>query len=228
MGRFAYRSAGRNETEEELVFGRLGGEKKALCDELFECGTDRNRFATQGDSSAIGLIGFRLFKLGGDFGQASFEGENSFFEVSDLGSVLFLELAFGLAGFGFGSFLLFAFARGRNFVWGGGRGRGEWGDGLGVGELFTGSQGRPFRGGTGFVEVVLIVAGVRGEVTGTDVENGGGHGADEVNIVADKDEGAFILAKRGDEGVDRADVQVGGRFVHEEEIGWIEQKFDQG
>lgn len=94
VGRFAYRSAGRNETEEELVFGRLGGEKKALCDELFECGTDCNRFATQGDSSAIGLIGLRFFKLGGDFSQASFEGENPLLKFGHLRVACFLRRLF--------------------------------------------------------------------------------------------------------------------------------------
>ena len=116
MGRFAYRSAGRNETEEELVFGRLGGEKKALCDELFECGTDRNRFATQGDSSAIGLIGLRFFKLGGDFSQASFEGENPLFKFGHLRVAGFFEAAFRLASLGFGAFLLFCFSGGGGFI----------------------------------------------------------------------------------------------------------------
>ena len=116
MGRFAYRSAGRNETEEELVFGRLGGEKKALCDELFECGTDRNRFATQGDSSAIGLIGLRFFKLGGDFSQASFEGENPLLKFCHLRVACFFETAFRLASLGFGAFLLFCFSGGGGFI----------------------------------------------------------------------------------------------------------------
>ena len=116
MGRFAYRSAGRNETEEELVFGRLGGEKKALRDELFEGGTDRNRFATQGDSGAVGLIGFRFFKLGGNFGQASFEGENPLFKFGHLRVAGFFETAFRLASLGFGTFLLFCFSGGGDFI----------------------------------------------------------------------------------------------------------------
>ena len=61
----------------------------------------------------------------------------------------------------------------------------------------------------------------------TDVENGRGHGADEMNIVANKDEGALVLAEGTDEGIDRADVQVGGGFVHQKEIRWIEEDFDE-
>ena len=95
---------------------RLGGEKKTLGDELFECGTDRNRFATQGDSGTIGLIGFRLFKLGGDFSQASFEGENPLFKFGHLRGVSFFQAALGLASLSFCSFLLFCFPGGGDFL----------------------------------------------------------------------------------------------------------------
>lgn len=40
----------------------------------------------------------------------------------------------------------------------------------------------------------------------TDVENGRGHGADKMNIVANKDEGALVLAEGTDEGIDRANI----------------------
>ena len=61
----------------------------------------------------------------------------------------------------------------------------------------------------------------------TDVEDGGGHGADKMNIVANKNEGALVLTEGSDEGIDRADVQVGCGFVHQKKIGWIEEDFDE-
>lgn len=39
-------------------------------------------------------------------------------------------------------------------------------------------------------------------MTCTDVEDGGGHGADEMNIVANKDEGALVLAEGSDKCID--------------------------
>ncbi len=40
----------------------------------------------------------------------------------------------------------------------------------------------------------------------TDVENGGGHGPNKMDVVANKDEGAFVLAEGTDEGIDRANI----------------------
>ena len=145
-----------------------------------------------------------------------------------MGGVLFLELAFRLAGLGLGSFLLFSFAWGGSFFWVGGGSRCGRGDGLRIRKLFPRRQGGTFGGGAGFVEVVLVIPRIRGEVTGTDVEDGGGHGADEVNIVANEDQGALVLAEGGDEGIDGADIQMGGRFIHQEKVGRVEQEFDEG
>ncbi len=39
-------------------------------------------------------------------------------------------------------------------------------------------------------------------MTCADVENGGGHGADKMNIVANKDKGALVLAEGSDESID--------------------------
>ena len=43
-------------------------------------------------------------------------------------------------------------------------------------------------------------------MTRTNVKDGGSHGADEMNIMANKDEGALVLAKGTDEGIDRANI----------------------
>ena len=48
-----------------------------------------------------------------------------------------------------------------------------------------------------------------------------------MDVVADEDERAFVLLERADEGVDAADVQVGRRLVHEQQIRRIEQQLDQ-
>ena len=124
-------------------------------------------------------------------GEAIFECENSLFQFGNLGGVLFFILAFCLTSLGFGSFLLFAFA------WGGGVGGRLGGGGLGVGELLACGQSGAFGRGARFIQVVLVIAGVRSKSARTNMKNGGGHGADEVNIVADKDEGSLVLPKGG-------------------------------
>lgn len=130
-------------------------------------------------------------------GEAIFEGENSLFQFGNLGGVLFFILAFCLTSLGFGSFLLFAFPWGRGFFGRGGVGGRLGGGGLGVGELLACGQSGTFGSGARFVQVVLIIAGVRSKSARTNVKNGGGHGADEVNIVADKNEGSLVLPKGG-------------------------------
>ncbi len=130
-------------------------------------------------------------------GEAIFECENSLFQFGNLGGVLFFILAFCLTSLGFGSFLLFAFAWGGGFFGSGGVGGGLRGGGLGVGELLACSQSSTFGSGARFIQVVLVIAGVRRESARTNMKNGGGHGADEVNIVADKDEGSLVLPKSG-------------------------------
>jgi hypothetical protein len=51
-----------------------------------------------------------------------------------------------------------------------------------------------------------------------------GHLTDEVNVMADENERAFVLLQRADEGVDAAHVEMRRRLVHEQEIGRIEQQ----
>lgn len=59
------------------------------------------------------------------------------------------------------------------------------------------------------------------------MEGGLGEGADEVDVVGDEDEGAFVGFEGVDEGVDGEDVEVGGGLVHEEEVGGIDEEFDE-
>ena len=74
----------------------------------------------------------------------------------------------------------------------------------------------------------MVVAGVMGEFAGMDVDDEVPQGADEIDVVADEDEGAFKLAERVHEGVNAGHVQVGGRLVHEQEVGRVEQELDEG
>src|SRR5207237_2551843 len=92
----------------------------------------------------------------------------------------------------------------------------------------AGSECRPGRDSLRFIQIVLVVAGIRCEATsglsrtGGNVQNARCNRADEMYVVADEDERPVILLERADEGVDRADVQMCGRLVHEHEVGGIE------
>ena len=51
--------------------------------------------------------------------------------------------------------------------------------------------------------------------------------ADEMDIVADENERPLVLLQRADQRVDAADVEVGRRLVHEQQVRRIEQQLDQ-
>jgi hypothetical protein len=55
------------------------------------------------------------------------------------------------------------------------------------------------------------------------VQNTCGDGADKMNVVTDKDERPVILLERADESIDRADIEMCRRFVHEHKVRRIEQ-----
>ena len=48
-----------------------------------------------------------------------------------------------------------------------------------------------------------------------------------MHVVADENERPFVLLERADQGVDRADVEMRRRLVHEQKIRRIEQQFDE-
>ena len=58
----------------------------------------------------------------------------------------------------------------------------------------------------GFVEVILITAGIVGQMAGVDVDDVGGEGPNEIDIVADENQRAFALIKRVGEGIDARHV----------------------
>src|SRR6266576_5339465 len=90
------------------------------------------------------------------------------------------------------------------------------------------SECRPGRDSPRFIQIVLVVAGIRCEATsglsrtGGNVQNARCNRADEMYVVADEDESPVILLERPDEGVDRADVQMRSWLVHEQEVGGTE------
>ena len=43
-----------------------------------------------------------------------------------------------------------------------------------------------------------------------------------MNVVTNKDERPVILLERADEGIDRADIEMCGRLIHEQKVRWIE------
>ena len=157
-------------------------------------------------------VGLGRFQGGGDFGLFGFEIDDFLFQDTDV----FAEFAdFAGGRFGFA---------GRS-----GGGGGFFGFGLFgavVGE--AGSEGGAGVGGLGFVQVVFVVAGVVGELAAVDVEDVFREGLDEVNVVRDEDQGAFVGAQGHDERVDRLDVEVRGGLVHEQQVGRADEEAGEG
>lgn len=96
-----------------------------------------------------------------------------------------------------------------------------------VGKFFACDKGTAFTEGTAFFEVVIVAPGVGGEFARADVEHMRGQGADEVDVVADEDKGAFELFEGVNKCLDAGHVEVGGGLVHEQEVGGIEEDFDE-
>src|SRR5581483_7045692 len=65
------------------------------------------------------------------------------------------------------------------------------------------------------------------EVAGIDVQDVWRDLPDEIDVVADEDERAFVSLEGGDQRVDRRNVEVRGGLVHEQEVGWSEQELGQ-
>ena len=59
------------------------------------------------------------------------------------------------------------------------------------------------------------------------MEDFGGEFTDEMDVMADEDERAFVATEGEDEGFDRMDIEVSGGLIHEEEVWGIDEKFDE-
>ena len=96
-----------------------------------------------------------------------------------------------------------------------------------AGGLAGGEGGAVVADGASFFEEVVVAAGIRGDAARVDMEDFGGEFTDEMDVVADEDERAFVAAEGEDEGFDRMDIEVGGGLIHEEEVGGIDEELDE-
>ena len=156
-------------------------------------------------------IRLRTFELTGELGLLGFEGGHRLFEFANL-RPQFADLTGA------------EFERrcGRGFRSDRRRLRGSLLQGAGIGE----ARGEPgaLVDGLRFVEVVLVVAGVVREPAGVDVEDQRRQRADEIDVMADEYQRAFVLLEGVDERIDRGDVEVGRRLIHEQEIRRIDEQ----
>ena len=65
-----------------------------------------------------------------------------------------------------------------------------------------GDQRAPLRGRVGLFEVVIIIARIRSKLSRVDVKDRAGDRADEMHVVADKDERALVLPEGLDQRID--------------------------
>jgi hypothetical protein len=78
--------------------------------------------------------------------------------------------------------------------------------------------------GLRLLQVVVVVAGVGRQPARVHVQDVLRQGADEVHVVADEDERPVVRLERAHEGVDRGDVEVRRRLVHQEEVRRLDEE----
>ena len=154
-------------------------------------------------------IGGRVGKFSGDLRLLGFQFRDLLLTLGDIGFEL-TDIRSGGFRRGLGLFDL----RGFFLLW------------AGVGE--ASGERRALVAGLRLLEIVGVVAGVVRQATRVHVQHGLGDLADEVHVVADEVERAFISLQGGDERVDRHDIEVRRRFVHEEEVRRIDHQLHQG
>ena len=158
------------------------------------------------DAGGEVVLGFLVGGVVGDgavgeglegFGLLVFEGVDFFFVSAHL---CFDAADFFLQGF--------AFFSGEAGGWGGGGGF---------------CENIPLCGAesAGFFEKIVVSAGPALDGFGGDGEDGIGDGADEADVVADETDGAGVFLQGAFEGFASGDVEVGGGFVEDEEVGGI-------
>jgi hypothetical protein len=79
-------------------------------------------------------------------------------------------------------------------------------------------------GGLGFLEVVVVVAGVGGEPAAVHMQDCLRERADEIHVVADEEQRALVVLEGVDERVDRGDVEVRRRLVHQQQVGRVDEE----
>ena len=154
---------------------------------------------------------------------ALFDGFEPTFGFLDFSFKFAFAFAAGITGLSFEAFLFFAF--GAAAACGSG---GSHGAGLVIAEVAVGGECGTLGGGFGLVEVILVVASVACELAAGDMQDDLGHAADEVNVVADENQGSLVVFECSDEGVDAAHVEMGGGLIHEQEVGGLQEHADEG
>src|SRR6266850_2451699 len=81
--------------------------------------------------------------------------------------------------------------------------------------------------GAGLFEVILVIARVVRQLTDADAHDVVGQNADEIDVVADENERAFVTVQSGGERVDARNVEMRGRLVHQDQVGRIEEELHQ-
>ena len=56
---------------------------------------------------------------------------------------------------------------------------------------------------------------------------GGGDTVDEITVVADQQHGAIIIAKDVLQQVQRFNIQIVGRFIHDQQVRWFRHQLGQ-
>ena len=79
----------------------------------------------------------------------------------------------------------------------------------------------------GFLEEVVVAAGVGVDLPRIDVKDAVGEFSEEVDIVRDEHQRAFVGFQREDEGLHGQDIEVGCRLVHQEKVRGIHQKLHE-
>src|SRR5579862_4233168 len=81
--------------------------------------------------------------------------------------------------------------------------------------------------GAGFLEEIIIPAGVGHDLAGVHVQNFRGEFPDEMNVVRDEDQCPFVRLQGEDERLDSMNVEMGGRLIHEKEVWRVDEEFDE-
>src|ERR1035441_8944911 len=82
-------------------------------------------------------------------------------------------------------------------------------------------------GCAGFLQEIFVAADIGRHLTGVDVQHLGREVADEMHIVRNEDQRAFVAFQRERERLDGVDVEVRGRFVHEQEVRRVHEELDE-
>ncbi len=165
------------------------------------------------------MIGLLLLQLGGQFDLFGFESGDLFFESMHQLLLVFSLLGARLPLLGLEPFLLLKLVAGPiakiDFD-----GRRRCAGGACRQSLACRSRGA-------LVQIILVITAIMHEPPCVHMDYVVGQRADEIDIVADKNERALELLQRCDQRIDARNVQVRCRLIHEKEVRRIEQELDQ-